>query len=137
MITVRYVNPIEGSPIVGFLARAWVALLNDNLWDRRNILLSGDLSCVYAVEGKKIIGVITFFLDEDEHNANINLAFVHPRHRRQGVMRAMWAEMLKQVKAQKASWVSNVCYPHNDGIQEFCKSVGGYEYTRQYRVDIR
>lgn len=135
-MVIHYVRKVEGSPVVGFLAQAWNDLLKKKQWDNRSLLLTGDLQCVYATERNKIVGAITFFVDEDERCATVNLAYVLPRHRRKGILSHLWSEMGQIVIKQKAMWISNVCFPDNAGIAAFCKSVGGYCYTHQYRIDL-
>jgi len=135
-MVIRYVRKVEGSPVVGFLAQAWADLIKQKQWDHRSLLLTGDLQCVYAIERKKIVGAITFFVDDDERFATVNLAYVLPRHRRKGILKSLWGGMSGVVKDQKALWISNVCFPDNAGIAAFCKSVGGYCYTHQYRIDL-
>jgi ribosomal protein S18 acetylase RimI-like enzyme len=141
---IHYVPEIEGTPVVGFLARAWVDLLDNNLWDKSLILLTRDLQCVYFTtqgaadpEGKHIIiGAISFYYDEDDKFISINLAYVDPAFRRIGIMSDMWQEVVKHAKEQGAQYIANVCYPHNDAVQSFCRSVGGYEYSREYRINV-
>ncbi len=133
---ISYVKKIEGSAVVGFLARAWVALLDNNKWEERSVLLSGDLQCVYAAEGDEILGAVTFFIDEDEGYGTINLAYVSPEHRHKHIMSRMWDLAAHQLKLQNAGWISVVCYPTNEEIAGFCKSIGGRIYTHQYRIDL-
>ena len=147
---IHYVPEIEGTPVVGFLARAWVDLLENNLWDKTLILLTRDLQCVYLTESidhtdhptkwldtrEHIRGAISFYYDEDDKFVSINLAYVDPDFRRLGIMSDMWAEVVKRAKEQGAQYIANVCYPGNTAIQEFCKSAGGYEYSREYRINV-
>lgn len=135
---IHYVPEIEGSPVVEFLARAWVDLLDNNLWDKSLILLTRELQCVYAATtcGRHITGAISFFYDEDEKFVTINLAYVDPAFRRMGIMSDMWAEVVRHSKEQGALHIANVCYPQNKAIQDFCRSVGGYEYSHEYRINV-
>jgi len=134
---IHYVPEIEGTPVVGFLARAWVDLLENNLWDKTLILLTRDLQCVYVtVSDDRIVGAISFYYDEDDKFVSINLAYVHPDFRRLGIMSEMFAEVGQHAKEQGAQYIANVCYPGNTAIQEFCKSAGGYEYSREYRINV-
>lgn len=140
---IHYVPEIEGTPVVGFLAQAWVDLLYNNLWDKSSVLLTGDLQCVYFtgwrvsdLDTEKIVGAISFYFDEDDDYISINLAYVDPGFRRMGVMRDMFSEVVKKAKEQGAKYIANVCYPQNKAIQDFCRSVGGYEYSHEYRINV-
>jgi ribosomal protein S18 acetylase RimI-like enzyme len=145
---IHYVPEIEGTPVVGFLARAWVDLLDNNLWDSTLILLTRELQCVYATQEHpkdplsgftaqpSIVGAISFYYDEDDKFVSINLAYVDPDLRRMGIMAAMFAEVQRHAKEQGAQYIANVCYPQNKAIQDFCRSVGGYEYSHEYRINV-
>jgi len=61
---VLYVPTIEGSQVVPFVARAWLALMQDGQSSKRQVLVSGDLACVFAVDGRRIVGCLTFHVDE-------------------------------------------------------------------------
>ena len=131
---IRYTKQIEGSPVVQFVALAWVALMKDGQWDRNSVLVSPELQCVFAVDGRKIVGCLTFHIEETQ--AIINIAYVVPSHRGRGVYRQLHAAFIEHAKEQEATEALNICYPSNDGIQETCKKLGYKPYVVHWTLPI-
>jgi GNAT superfamily N-acetyltransferase len=128
------VKQIEGSPVVLFVARAWCALMKEGQWDSNSVLVSPELQCVFALDGRRIVGCLTFHVDEGD--ATINIAYVVPSYRGRGVYRLLHDEFIVQAKAQEAKTVLNICYPSNAGIQETCKKLGYVPYVVHWKLKI-
>lgn len=133
---VHYVKRVEGCEVVIFLHRGWVDLASKGLTDQRSVLISGDMQCVYAKERGRVVGAITFWKTDSDGAMNINLGYVDPRHRRKGIYRELWGELVKKSQEQGCRWISSMSSPHNKDIAAFNKSAGRYAYAIQYRYDI-
>jgi len=131
---VEHVKQIEGSPVVQFVARAWCALMKEGQWDSNSVLVSPDLQCVFAVDGRRIVGCLTFHLDEGQ--AVVNIAYTLPTYRGKGVYRAMHDKFVLVAKEQEAKTILNICYPSNAGIQETCKKLGYVPYVVHWMLHI-
>ncbi|HZP06760.1 MAG TPA: GNAT family N-acetyltransferase [Terracidiphilus sp.] len=132
---IKYVNEIEGSPVVQFVARAWCALMKAGQWDSNSVLVSPELQCVYATEARRIIGCLTFHVDESE--AVVNIAYVTPDSRGRGAYRAMHDRFLLEAKKQGATEALNICYPSNTGIQKTCEKLGYRPYVIHLKREIK
>lgn len=133
---IKYVKQIEGSPVVQFVAQAWCALMDQKQWDNNSVLVSGELSCVYATINRKIVGCLTWHM-ADEALASVNLAFVDPKYRGKGVYSALHAEFVTRAKADGAKRIVNICYPSNTGIQETCKKLGYHPHELHLVLDLK
>jgi GNAT superfamily N-acetyltransferase len=122
--SIRYVEKIEGSPVVRYVATAWVALMDEGQWSKSSVLVSGDLQCVYAVLNRKIVGCLTFHVDEDTNVATVNIAYVGSKYRGQGIYRQLHEEFTKRAIEQGAKTLLNICYPTNVGIRETVQKLG-------------
>lgn len=131
---VRYVEQIEGSPVVQFVARAWCALMKAGQWDSNSVLVSPELQCVYAVDARRIIGCLTFHVDEGQ--AVVNIAYVTPDARGRGVYRALHDRFVQEAKRQGATSALNICYPSNGGIQKTCEKLGYTPYVIHLKLQI-
>lgn len=131
---VRYVRQIEGSPVVRFVATAWCALMKEGQWDSNSVLVSPDLQCVFVLDDRRIVGCLTFHVEDEE--AVINIAYVVPSYRGRGAYRMMHDEFVLQAKAQDAKTVLNICYPSNEGIQTTCKKLGYVPYVVHWKLKI-
>lgn len=133
---VRYVNQIEGSPVVRFVATAWCALMKEGQWDSNSVLVSPDLQCVFVLDARRIVGCLTFHIEDEGEEAVINIAYVVPSYRGKGVYRMLHTEFVSQAKQQGAKTVLNICYPSNDGIQMTCKKLGYVPYVVHWKLKI-
>lgn len=133
-MTIHYRAQIEGSPIVRFVAKAWVALMDDKQWDSTNVLVTGNLQCIYARDGNKVIGCLTFHVDEGR--AVINIAYVLSKFRGQGVYRLMHQAFEEQAKKQDAKELVNICYPSNSAIRETVKKLGYRLYSEHWVKEL-
>jgi GNAT superfamily N-acetyltransferase len=133
MATVRYIEKIEGSPVVRFVAKAWVALMDEGQWSKSSVLVTGELQCVYAVVNRKMVGCLTFHVDEDTAQAVVNIAYVVPKFRGQGIYRQLHDEFSKQAIAQGAKRLVNICYATNTGIRETVQKLG-YALSEEHWV---
>lgn len=131
---IHYVNKIEGSQVVRFVARAWCALMDDEQWDKNSVLISAELQCVFAIEGRKIVGCLTFHVDNGE--AIVNIAYVIPAFRGMGVYKLLHDKFIDVSKEQGAARAVNICYPSNVGIQEACKKLGYIPYVIHWTLNI-
>lgn len=129
---IKYVETIEGSPVVPFVARAWVRLMAENLWDRNSVLISGELSCVYAVEGRKIIGCLTWH-GEPETGWTINLGYVVSSHRRQGIYSKLHEAMLVKAREFGVKQITSIVKPTNEPIRA-SKDKHGYKLHSLYYI---
>lgn len=121
-MAIKYLAQIEGSPVVRFVAKAWVALMDDKQWESSSVLVTGNLQCVYALSGNKLVGCLTFHVAEGQ--ACVNIAYVLPNYRGQSYYRSMHEAFVEQAKAQGATELVNICYPNNKGIRETVKKLG-------------
>ena len=125
--SIRYVAQIEGSPVVQFVARAWCALMKEGQWDKNSVLVSPELQCVFAVDGRRIVGCLTFHVDGGE--AVVNIAYVIPEYRAHGIYRQLHDRFVVEAKKQEAKSALNICYPSNVGIQAACLKLGYKPYV--------
>ena len=131
---IKYVAQIEGSPVVPYVARAWLALMKDGQWDSNSVLVSPELQCVFALDGRRVVGCLTFHIEDAE--AVVNIAYTSPDYRGRGVYKAMHERFVQEAKAQSARYVLNICYPSNTGIQETCKRLGYEPYVIHWKLKI-
>jgi ribosomal protein S18 acetylase RimI-like enzyme len=129
-MTIHYRQQIEGSPVVRFVAKAWVALMDDKQWDSTSVLVTGNLQCVYARDGNKVTGCLTFHVDAEQ--AVVNIAYVLPKYRGQGIYRQMHDAFVEQAKKQEAKELVNICYPSNTGIRETVRKLGYSVYSEHW-----
>jgi GNAT superfamily N-acetyltransferase len=132
---INYVDKLHGSKVIRFVAMAWVSLMDEGQWDSNSILISDDLQCVYATEGKKIIGCLTFHIDESTE-AVVNIAYVLPANRGQGTYRAMHSKFVEVAREQKATQAVNICYPSNEEIQKTVEKLGYKPYVVHWVLPI-
>lgn len=133
-MNVKHVKQIEGSPVVQFVARAWCALMKEGQWDNNSVLVSPELQCVFAVDARRIVGCLTFHLEDGQ--AVVNIAYTVPQYRGRGVYRRMHDEFVRVAKEQGANTVLNICYPSNTGIQETCKKLGYVPYVVHWMLHV-
>lgn len=133
-MVIRYVKQIEGSPVVQFVARAWCALMKAGQWDANSVLVSPELQCVFAVDARRIVGCLTFHVDEGQ--AVVNIAYVVPEYRGRGVYNQMHAKFVEAAKADGAKDALNICYPDNVGIKEACKKLGYVPYVVHLKLKL-
>lgn len=131
---IKYVGQIEGSPVVQFVARAWCALMKAGQWDSNSVLVSPELQCVYAIEDRRIVGCLTFHVDDGQ--AVVNIAFVATGYRARGIYKAMHARFVTEAKKQEAVFALNICYPSNTGIQKTCEQLGYVPYVIHLKLKI-
>lgn len=122
-MNVRYVEQIEGSPVVQFVAQAWCALMRAGQWEGNSVLVSPELQCVFALDGRRIVGCKTFHVDEDGQAVG-NIAYVLPAYRGKGVYRALHDRFIAEAKNQGAKTALVICHPDNTGIREACAKLG-------------
>lgn len=130
-----HVATVDGSRVVPFLAKAWTALMDDGQWSKTEVLVSGDLQCVYAVDGRDIVGCLSYHIDEGV-GAVINIAYVLPDYRGRGVYRLLHRAFARKAKAEGATCAINICYPTNTSIQAACKKLGYGLYTQEWRMKL-
>jgi GNAT superfamily N-acetyltransferase len=131
-MTILYVPTIDGSRVVQFVAAAWVALMAEGHWSRREVLVSGELQCVFAVaKGNRIVGCITYHVDDDI--AVINIAYVVPEHRGKGLYKRLHEAYAIKAKAAGAKTSVNICHADNAPIQKACNSLGYKLHTQEWR----
>lgn len=119
---IHYRAQIEGSPVVRFVAKAWVSLMDEKQWDSSSVLVTGSLQCVYALDGNRVVGCLTFHVDDAQ--SIVNIAYVLPKYRGQGVYRQMHEAFVEQAKLQGTRELVNICYPTNQGIRETAQKLG-------------
>src|SRR6266702_4781962 len=120
---IKYVAEIEGSPVVQYVANAWCQLMKEGHWDRTSVLISGGLSCVYAVENKKVVGCLTWH--GDDSNWTINLGYISPEYRRKGLYSKLHAALLEKARAAHVPQITSIVKPTNEPIRA-SKTKEGY-----------
>jgi len=98
---------------VPFVAQAWLALMQDGQWSKRSVLVSGDLECVFAVDGRRVVGCLTYHVDENV-GAVINITYVPPAFRVKGVYPGVHEAFAAKAKASGANGEINICYTSNN-----------------------
>lgn len=131
---IHYVKRIEGTPVVSFVAEAWVALMKNGQWDKNSVLVGSELQCVFATVGKRTVGCLTFHIDGQY--STVNIAYVSPAFRGKGTYAKMHERYVELSKQQGATSILNICYPTNEGIQATCKKLGYTPYTITLKLNI-
>lgn len=131
---VVYVKQIEGSPVVRYVASAWVSLMKEGQWDSNSVLVGPELQCVFALDGRRIVGCLTFHVEGNE--AVINIAYVSAAYRGKGIYRLLHTRFVEVSKEQGAHKAVNICYPSNEGIQNTCKKLGYSPYVVHWVLPI-
>jgi RimJ/RimL family protein N-acetyltransferase len=135
----HYVPAINGSRVVPFVAEAWLSLMAEGLWSRREVLISGELECVFADipkrEGpRKIVGCLTYHIDDGR--AIVNIAYVSPEHRGKGVYNRLHEAFKIKARQSEASVAINICHANNEPIKAACQRLGYSLHTQEWRLRL-
>lgn len=130
---IRYVEKLEGSPVLQFVTKAWGALMDEGHWNKTSVLINGAESCVYVTVGRETVGCIVYRIIEETGDAVIAIAYVVKKHRRKGFYVKMHDEFEKRAKSAGAKTAVNICYTSNVAIQETVKKLGYELPTQEWR----
>lgn len=81
-------------------------------------------------------GVITFEHAKWQKRVYIQLGYVKPEYRRQGIYRAMWDELVRKARELNAKQIMGVVSAQNHDMLAAAKSLGRYQHSINLAFDL-
>ncbi len=120
---VKHLDKIINTDVSAFCARAWVYLL-DKGWCDRDAPYSWDKPAFFIEEAGAVVAAMAYSYNTTNHNLFINLAYVHPEHRRKGLYRLLYEAVLAKAKELGAYEVSSCVDVENKDMQAVAVALG-------------
>lgn len=106
---------VAGHPVLPLLVEGWHAVLQAG-HGHDGLMVHGGHAAVLARSryGGTIVSAIAFWPIPEEHRWVIGLSYTSPSHRRQGVHKALWAELVNVASAAGIRRIESGHHPDND-----------------------
>ena len=119
---INYVSRIDGTKVLPFILEAYLALRKTGHIDALACPVTGREEAFYIETRGRVVAVLSFARDDDSFV--VNMGFVLPRYRKQGLYRRLWTRLVEEAKKRKLKAIVGYHAPGNTDILEFNKKLG-------------
>ena len=122
ILNVEYVSRIDGTKVLPFIIDAYVSLRKSGHIDPLSCPVTGREEAFYLENRGRVVACLSFARDDDSFV--VNMGFVLPAHRKQGMYRTLWERLVVEARKRKLKAIVGYHAPGNTDILEFNKHLG-------------
>jgi GNAT superfamily N-acetyltransferase len=119
---IEYVSRIDGTKALPFIIDAYTSLRKSGHIDELSCPVTGREEAFYLCNRGKVVAVLSFYRDDDSFV--VNMGFVLPRYRKQGLYRMLWERLVAEARKRKLRCILGYHAPENSDILGFNNSLG-------------
>jgi GNAT superfamily N-acetyltransferase len=117
--------------------RGWHEGLSEGWLDVFENPVNWDDEIIYATgRHGKVMGFISYANQEWNKVVLVRFGYVLPEHRRKGVYKRLYAELVKEAKAKKATRLSSATFLKNRRVRAAAKQRGNSELKVTLDMDL-
>jgi predicted GNAT family acetyltransferase len=113
---------IDGTKVLPFIIDAYVSLRKSGHIDPLSCPVTGREEAFYIEIRGKVVATLSFARDDDSFV--VNMGFVLPPYRKQGMYRELWERLVVEARKRKLKAIVGYHAPGNMDILEFNKHLG-------------
>ena len=122
-ITITHHKRISQTPAIPLLVRGWAEISAASLTNG-GICIAWDHEALVALVDDTPAGVLSYNFSEWQNCFWVNLGYVLPEYRKQGVYRALWAELITRAQTAGALTIEGSTHVDNKALQRVASKLG-------------
>ncbi|EJN11809.1 acetyltransferase [Bradyrhizobium sp. YR681] len=133
-VQITHYSGIDGTPAVALALRGQYEMINDG--GEQAVGLHHSYNGILASIDGKAVGVIIWFEQKDSHRLWLQLGYVLPEHRRNGIYNMLWDQLVDKARKLGASAIWSGTAIGNDAMRAVARKQGRKEIAVSLKFDV-
>lgn len=134
-MTIRHIDGLNYQGVMEICAEGWLDLLRRGYADDTT-LIGWDHKAFVAEQFDVPIGILTYEHVDWTNSWSVVLGYVQPKHRGQGVYRALWEALVAKAREEKRHHVNGITSVENLEMQHVAEALGREAHSITYRFEL-
>jgi GNAT superfamily N-acetyltransferase len=133
-VKIEHYTGLDHTPATAFACRAHAELLSEG--GEQAVALHWSYNVILASISGKPVGVIVWFEQKETRGLWLQLGYVAPEHRKQGVYGKLWRAVVDKAREQGALFIRSATGMGNETMRAVAKSQGRRELAVSLIYDV-
>lgn len=127
MTIIEHVKQLSGNEAMAFAIHANAELIRTGMADGYVCIVNWDDYAIVAKHDNKVIGIITYSIQNWTNSYFVRIGYVIPKYRNKGIYKRLWGRLVEEAHSNSIKCIYGITKVENTALREVAKKLGRVE----------